>query len=93
MPTPHLSRARRAKKIHVTDCEQDLKEAFRAFDEHDNGCMDVSSFREIVSNLARGNVTGKFTDAEVDDIVRLADPDGKGHITFDVFRGVMMRPT
>ena len=55
--------------------------------------MDVSAFQEIVLNLAKGNVTGKFTDAEVDDIVRLADPDGKGHITFEMFRAVMMRPT
>lgn len=84
--------ARRAKKIHVTDCEEDLRQAFRAFDEDDNGYMPISSLREIVATLAKGNVTGKFTEPEIDDICQLADPTGSDRIDFETFKQFMMRP-
>ena len=82
----------RARKIHVTDCEDDLREAFHAFDEDDNGYMPISSFREIIATLAKGNVTGKFTEPEIDDICKLADPTGSDRIDFEAFKQLMMRP-
>ena len=87
-----LLHAHRGKKIHVTDCEDDLREAFHAFDEDDNGYMPISSFREIIATLAKGNVTGKFTEPEIDDICKLADPTGSDRIDFEAFKQLMMRP-
>lgn len=83
---------RRARKIHVTDCEEDLRQAFHAFDEEENGYMPITSLREIVATLAKGNVTGKFTEPEIDDICKLADPTGSDRIDFETFKRFMMRP-
>ncbi|KAE9621662.1 putative EF-hand domain pair protein [Lupinus albus] len=73
-----------AKKMKDTDSEEELKEAFRAFDKDQNGFISAAELRQIT-------ILGeKLTDEEVDKMIREADVDGDGQINYKEFVKVMM---
>ncbi|URD87526.1 hypothetical protein MUK42_26602 [Musa troglodytarum] len=74
-----------ARKMKDTDSEEELKEAFRVFDEDQNGFISAAELRHVMTNLGE-----KLTDEEVDEMIREADVDGDGQINYEEFVKVKM---
>jgi len=74
-----------AKKIHDTDSEEELRDAFKFFDRDGNQLISAAELRRVMSNLGE-----KLTDEEVDKMIREADIDGDGHINYEEFVRMMM---
>ncbi|WOK93622.1 calmodulin-7-like isoform X2 [Canna indica] len=68
-----------------TNSEEEHKEAFRVFDNDQNGFIFVAKLRYVMTNLRE-----KLTDKEFDKMIREADIDGDGPINYEVFVKVMM---
>ena len=62
------------------DSEEELLQAFRAFDEHKQGFVKVRDLRPAITNLG-----DKMTKAEVDAFFREADINGEGKIYYEDF--------
>ncbi|KAF2295351.1 hypothetical protein GH714_032640 [Hevea brasiliensis] len=69
-----------ARKMKDTDSEEELKEAFRAFDNYHNGFISAAELRHVMTNIGE-----KLTDEEVDEMIREADVDGDGQINYEEF--------
>lgn len=76
-----------ARKLHVTDCEEELKEAFQVFDDQSRGYIGPGELRLIVASLTEGALSGE----ECDEIVQIACyEDGcDGRVRFDRFAALM----
>ena len=59
-----------------------MKEAFKVYDPHDTGYVDLEVLRSIFSNLGFGEVTSE----DVDVLIETADVDGDGKISLSDFR-------
>ena len=59
-----------ARKMKDTDTEEELGEAFKVFDRDGNGFTSATELRHVMTNLGE-----KFTDEEVDEMIREADVD------------------
>ena len=59
-----------ARKTKDTDTEEELVEAFKVFDRDGNGFISAAELRHVMMNLGE-----KFTDEEVDEMIREADVD------------------
>jgi Ca2+-binding EF-hand superfamily protein len=57
--------------------EDEVKDAFRVFDKEGNGYIGVVELRHVLTNLGE-----KLTDREVDEMVREADMDAEGQISY-----------
>ncbi|KAM0016147.1 putative EF-hand domain-containing protein [Helianthus debilis subsp. tardiflorus] len=68
-----------------TDSEEDLKEAFRVFDKDQNGFISAAELRHVMTNLGE-----KLTDDQLDEMIREADLDGDGQISYQEFVKIMM---
>ncbi|XP_012853869.1 PREDICTED: calmodulin-2/4-like [Erythranthe guttata] len=73
------------KKI---DADNELKEAFKVFDKDQNGYISANELRQTMINLGE-----KLTVEEVEQMVREADLDGDGQISFDEFVKTMATAT
>ncbi|XP_063428902.1 calmodulin-like [Mytilus trossulus] len=73
-----------AQKITDTDSEEEFREAFRVFDKEDNGSISAAELRHVMTNLS-----GKLSDAEIDDIISDADVDGSGQVKYEEFVKMM----
>merc|ERR1719508_347553 len=62
----------------------ELKAAFRLFDDTGEGFIHVLTFRNILKEIDE-----EFTDEELDDIIADIDLDGSGTIDFDEFCKIM----
>ncbi|XP_023228545.1 calmodulin-like [Centruroides sculpturatus] len=69
-----------SKKMHETDSEQELREAFRVFDKDGDGYISATELRHVMTNLGE-----KLTDEEVEDMIKEADLDGDGVVNYDEF--------
>jgi len=65
-----------ARKMKDTDCEEEIREAFRVFDKDGNGFISAAELRHVMTNLGE-----KLTDEEVVEMIREADLDGDGQVT------------
>ena len=63
---------------------QRLIHTFRVFDKDGNGYISAAELRHVMTNLGE-----KLTDEEVDEMIREADVDDDGQISFDVFMTVI----
>ncbi|KAH9519478.1 putative calmodulin-3 [Bulinus truncatus] len=64
-----------ARKIKDTDSEEDLIEAFRVLD---CGFILSAKLRQVMTNLAE-----KWTNDEVDEMIREADLYGEGQVNYE----------
>ena len=58
------------RKMKDTDTKEELGEAFKVFDRDGDGFTSVTELRHVITNLGE-----KFTDEEVDEMIREADVD------------------
>mmetsp|Transcript_90001 Transcript_90001/g.201417 ORF Transcript_90001/g.201417 Transcript_90001/m.201417 type:complete len:154 (-) Transcript_90001:118-579(-) len=75
-----------SKKLKGSDLEEELTLAFRVFDRDDNGYINSHELRTVMTNIGE-----KFTDDEVDELVRSADVDCDGQISYEEFVKLMGR--
>ena len=69
-----------AKKIQCTDSEEEIREAFRVFDKEKTGSITTDELRFVMRNLPESS---RMTEAEVDEMIKEADADNDGMITYD----------
>jgi Ca2+-binding EF-hand superfamily protein len=60
------------------DPEEDLKEAFKVFDNDNNGFISQSELRLVMVNLGE-----KLTDDELKEMILEADIDGDGQVNYE----------
>ena len=81
--------------------EEEIIEAFRVFDQNGDGWIRAAELRDVLTNLREGltdevvkrlvdKVEERFTDEEVDKMIRDADIDGDGQINYEEFVTRMM---
>ena len=58
--------------------EEEIRKAFRVFDEDEKGFISVSDFRHIMTKLGE-----KLTPEEVNDFIKEANVDDNGFINFN----------
>lgn len=67
-----------SRKAKETDREEELREAFRVFDRNGDGYISAPELRLVMTNLGE-----KLTDEEVEDMIKEADLDGDGVVSYD----------
>jgi len=75
-----------AKKVNDTEAEEELIEAFRAFDKDGTGLVSPTELKQVISK--RGV---KLADEEVEEYLREAYFHGDGDIDYEQFVKIMMR--
>jgi len=68
------------KHLQDTDLEDDLKLAFRMFDEDDNGFISRSELKHVLATLKVN-----YSESEIERMVDGADLDGDGFISYNEF--------
>ncbi|TFK65979.1 EF-hand [Pluteus cervinus] len=74
-----------ARKMRDTDSEEEIKEAFRVFDKDNSGYISAAELRHVMTNLGE-----RLSEAEADEMIREADVDGNGQISYNEFVKVML---
>lgn len=74
-----------ARKVKDTDTEEDLIGALKVFGRNGNGFTNAAELRHVGANLGE-----KFTDEEVDEMIREADVGGDGKTNYEEFVKMMM---
>lgn len=64
-----------ASRMQITDSPAELTEAFSVFDKTGNGLIHASDFRKVMTNLGE-----RFSDQEVNEMIREIGMDSKGRI-------------
>ncbi|XP_037758293.2 calmodulin-A [Chelonia mydas] len=73
-----------ARKMRDMDSEEEIREAFRVFDEDGIGYISAAELRHVMTNLGE-----KLTDEEVDEMIKEADADGNGQVNYEEFVRMM----
>ncbi|KAK3603081.1 hypothetical protein CHS0354_015777 [Potamilus streckersoni] len=73
-----------ATKMNGEDEDEELREAFRVFDIDRDGFITFCELRNIMSTLGLN-----LTDSEVQNMIREADKDLDGKISYEDFAGIM----
>ena len=60
------------------DDEDELRQAFKAFDRDGNGLITSAELRHVMTNLGE-----KLTDEECDEMIKEADLDGDGMVNYE----------
>ena len=76
-----------ARKLQITDCPAELKEAWHVFDDASQGYIWKSQLRTIIAALSP-----QLSEEEVYEICHLASDDA-GRVTFDTFVALMAGPS
>ena len=66
------------KRMHEPDVEDELYRAFKVFDKDGDGYITVPELRHLMTNMGE-----KLTDAEIRDMIKVADLDEKGKVNFE----------
>ena len=67
-----------AGKIRHNPPDEDLRDAFRAFDKDGNGFISASELKHVMANVGE-----KMTDDEIEAMIGEADIDGDGQINYN----------
>ncbi|KAK0737756.1 hypothetical protein B0T18DRAFT_233863 [Schizothecium vesticola] len=73
-----------SQTVKETDTEQELVNAFRVFDKDNSGTISTEELRNVLRSLGEN-----LTDAELDEMIKLADKNGDGHIDYQEFASIM----
>ncbi|EER04599.1 calmodulin, putative [Perkinsus marinus ATCC 50983] len=71
---------------HKVFSEDDIRDAFQSFDLDKNGYIGVSELRHVLSLIGE-----RASDAEIDEMIAMCDPDGDGQASFPAFRALFTR--
>ncbi|KAL9318567.1 hypothetical protein ACSQ67_015084 [Phaseolus vulgaris] len=74
--------ARKMKKQSET--EEELKEAFRLFDQDQDGYISPTELLSVMRNIGE-----KITEKELEEMIRVADLDGDGRLNYEEFVRMM----
>ncbi|BEI85296.1 hypothetical protein CcaverHIS002_0506970 [Cutaneotrichosporon cavernicola] len=74
-----------ARKMHDTDSEEEIREAFKVFDKNNDGHISAAELKHVMTNLGE-----KLSDDEITQMIREADKDGDGMIDYNEFVSMMM---
>ncbi|KAK3317204.1 hypothetical protein B0T22DRAFT_164704 [Podospora appendiculata] len=70
--------------VKETDSEQELLNAFKVFDQDGSGTISTEELRNVLRSLGEN-----LTDAELDEMIQMADKNGDGHIDYQEFAQIM----
>ncbi|KAK2954613.1 putative Calmodulin, striated muscle [Blattamonas nauphoetae] len=73
-----------SRKMAEVDTEEEIRIAFQTFDQDGNGYITRDELRDMMINLGE-----KLTPDEVDAMIKEADLDGDGQVSFDEFVRMM----
>ena len=73
------------RKMTDKDSEEEIRNAFKAFDKEGKGYISASGLRNVMMNLGE-----QLTDEVIDEMIRQADVDGDGTINYEEFFTMMM---
>merc|ERR1712032_38622 len=69
-----------ASKLQETDSVEEMREAFMVFDRDKSGSVSSSELKHVMCNLGE-----QVTNEEVEEMIKEADADGDGELSFDDF--------
>lgn len=69
-----------SSKLQTADSVDEMREAFLVFDRDKSGSVSASELKHVMNNLGE-----QVTDEEVEEMIREADADGDGELSFDDF--------
>ncbi|XP_017148841.2 neo-calmodulin [Drosophila miranda] len=72
------------RKMHDTNHEDELRDAFRVFDKENNGYITSSELKVVLTALGM-----KLPDDEIEEMIREYDIDQDGHLDFEEFVNMM----
>ena len=75
-----------AEKISERNPEEELRKAFRIFDDDDNGKISFDNLKKVA-----GELNEAVSDAELRDMIREADRNGDGEVDIEEFIEVMKK--
>ena len=75
-----------ARKMKEVDIESEILEAFKVFDKNGDGLISASELRHIMSSLGE-----KLKAEEVEEMMREAEVDDKGHVNYENFVKMMSK--
>lgn len=64
----------------AAELETQLTDAFRVFDKDGSGSIATAELRHIMTSLGE-----RLTEAEADEMVKQADPEGRGQVDYAAF--------
>lgn len=73
-----------ARRIHDINEEDEMRDAFNVFDKDKNGFISAAELKHVMVSLGES-----VTDSDIRDMMREADTDGDGQISFDEFVAMM----
>ncbi|SPP75545.1 neo-calmodulin [Drosophila guanche] len=72
------------RKMHDTNHEDELRDAFRVFDKENNGYITSAELKVVLTALGL-----KLPDDEIEEMIREYDIDQDGHLDFEEFVNMM----
>jgi len=74
-----------ARQMEKSDPEYEYKKAFKIFDKKKDGVICEAELKHVMNNLGEDMV-----DSEIHDMMKEADIDGDGKLTYDEFLNIML---
>lgn len=72
------------RKMKEASGETEMQEAFKVFDRDGNGMITAAEIRTAMYNLGE-----KLTDEEIDEMIKEADLDGDGQLSYEEFTSIL----
>lgn len=73
-----------SRRMRDPDSEEELREAFKVFDKDGNGYISASELKQVMASLGE-----KLTPDELSEMMREADANGDGQISYEEFVTMM----